>query len=88
MVAHVAGAGKLFRMPPAGGRMQVLCKATNGNAEIHCGVCGQGFILFWERESLRERTAVMGEMQETFRREHRRSPGRDAHLNGSFPALD
>ena len=47
------------------GSMQVLCKSTNGNAETHCCVCGQGFVMFWERQSRAERIQVMKEIQNT-----------------------
>ena len=65
--------------------MQVLCKRTNGNAETHCCVCGQGFVMFWDRQSRTERMAALPEIQETLRRHHRNAPGPEAHPNDSFP---
>lgn len=64
--------------------MQVLCKSTNGNAETHCCVCGQGFVMFWERQSRAERTQVMKEIQTTLRHHHRNQSGKEAHPNGTF----
>jgi hypothetical protein len=64
--------------------MQVLCKSTNGNAETHCCVCGQGFVMFWERQSRKERIEAMREIQDTLRHQHRNRPGREAHPSGSF----
>lgn len=64
--------------------MQVVCKKTGGNAELHCCVCGQGFVVFWERQSARERMAARHEIQESLRRQHRGSSGREAHPEGSF----
>lgn len=64
--------------------MQVLCGKANGNAEIHCCVCGQGFVLFWDRQSATERTATRSEIQETLRRQHRRCAGSDAHPHSTF----
>lgn len=64
--------------------MQVLCRTTNGNAEFHCSVCGQGFVLFWERESRAQRAAARAEIQETLRRHHRAAPGPQAHPQGGF----
>jgi len=66
--------------------MKVFCRRTNGNAELRCSVCGQGFVLFWERQPRTERTAMLGEIQKTMRRHHRTSPGKDAHPNGGFLA--
>lgn len=68
--------------------MQVLCKSTTGNAETHCCICGQGFIMFWDRQSRNERVAAMHEIQETLRRHHRASPGPEAHPTASFPVPD
>lgn len=65
--------------------MQVLCKATTGNAEIHCCICGLGFVMYWDRQSRRERVAALYEIQETFRRQHRNCRGPEAHPTASFP---
>jgi hypothetical protein len=64
--------------------MQVLCKSTNGNAEMHCSVCGQGFVMFWERQSRNERVECIREIQTILRRQHRSQKGPEAHPNGSF----
>ncbi len=66
--------------------MQVLCRRTNGNAEFHCGVCGQGFVMFWDRQSRTERMEMLHEIQETLRRQHRTAPGQEAHPQGGFLA--
>jgi len=34
--------------------MQVLCKASNTASDVRCNVCGQGFLVYWTRSSLRE----------------------------------
>jgi len=65
--------------------MQVLCKATDGNAETHCCVCGLGFVMFWDRQSHHERIAAQHEIQETLRRHHRSTQGPEAHPRESFP---
>jgi len=64
--------------------MQVLCKGTKGNAETQCCVCGQGFILFWERQSRMERAEVLREIKKMLLRHHRTSAGPQAHPAGSF----
>jgi hypothetical protein len=68
--------------------MQVLCKATNGNAETHCCICGQGFVMFWDRQSRNERVAALHEIQEALRRHHRTAPGPEAHPVSGFPVPD
>jgi hypothetical protein len=57
----------------------VLCKKTDGNAEFYCCVCGQGFVLFWDRQSHAERAQLRQEIQESIRLEHRSCPGPEAH---------
>jgi hypothetical protein len=64
--------------------MQVLYKITNGNAETHCGVCGQGFVMFWDRQSRSERAQALSEIQQTLRNHHRRQNGTEAHPTGGF----
>ncbi|MDR3792122.1 MAG: hypothetical protein P4L03_01960 [Terracidiphilus sp.] len=64
--------------------MQVLCKSTTGNAECHCTVCGQGFVMFWERQSRSERREAMHEIQEALLRHHREHPGPHPHPQSSF----
>jgi hypothetical protein len=64
--------------------MQVLCKSTNGNAETHCCVCGQGFVMFWERQSRTERAEALSEIQKTLRNHHRSQKGPEAHPTGGF----
>jgi len=62
-----------------GRKMQVLCKSTNGNAEIHCCVCGQGFVMFWERQSRAERLEAILDIQKTLRAQHNCQAGPQAH---------
>lgn len=66
--------------------MQVLCKRTDGDAEFHCCVCGQGFVLFWDRQSHAERAQLRHEIQESLRLEHRSCPGPEAHPQSVFLA--
>lgn len=64
--------------------MQVLCRKTSGNAETHCCVCGQGFVMFWDRQSRADRMVALHELQKTLRRHHRNREGREAHTEDSF----
>jgi hypothetical protein len=70
--------------------MQVFCKSTSGNAEVQCCVCGQGFILFWERQSRSERVAALQAIQKTLRAHHMRLAGPEVHPQTGFlvPGLD
>jgi hypothetical protein len=68
--------------------MQVLCKSTSGNAETYCCVCGQGFVMFWERQSRTERIEAIREIQNTLRHQHRNQRGKEAHPSGSFLVPD
>jgi hypothetical protein len=64
--------------------MQVFCKKTDGYAEVTCCVCGQGFVLFWDRHTSVERAVIKAEFQEILRRQHRIAPGREAHPSNEF----
>jgi hypothetical protein len=64
--------------------MQVLCKSAEENAETHCCVCGQGFVIFWERQSRAERTEALREIQKTLRGHHRDQSGPAAHPRSGF----
>jgi hypothetical protein len=64
--------------------MPVLCKKTGGNAETHCCVCGQGFVMFWDRQSRAERLAAVHEIQRVLRNHHRTSAAPAAHPSDSF----
>ena len=67
-----------------GVKMQVLCKSTNGNAECRCCICGQGFVMFWERQSRAERMESLHDIQEALRRHHHNHAGPQAHPQGGF----
>jgi hypothetical protein len=64
--------------------MQVLCKGTDGNAELHCSICGQGFVMFWERQSRTERAEAVRDIQNSLRYQHRAHRGKEAHPSGGF----
>jgi hypothetical protein len=64
--------------------MQVLCKSTGGNAELHCCVCGQGFVMFWERQSRTERREALHDIQEMLRQHHHTAPGPEVHPRTGF----
>ena len=64
--------------------MQVLCKSSNEQVETHCTVCGQGFALYWERQSKVERAQALGEIEKTLRSHHAKIAGPEAHPTRGF----
>ncbi|KAA6463043.1 hypothetical protein DYQ86_06835 [Acidobacteria bacterium AB60] len=64
--------------------MQVLCKSSNDHVETNCSVCGQGFVLFWERQTKMEKATALQEIARTLRGHHDRIGGPDAHPNRGF----
>lgn len=64
--------------------MQVWCKSSNHAAETRCSVCGQGFVLIWERHPKRERAQALAEITRTLRSHHRHQVGPEAHPERGF----
>jgi len=68
--------------------MQVICKSTDEKmeaaAETHCCVCGQGFVMFWERQTRMERAEAMREIQKVLVSHHNHSAGTKAHPDRGF----
>jgi len=59
--------------------MQVLCKTSNISIETRCEVCGQGFSLYWERQTAVEKAEMLREVEAVLRRHHRKATGMAAH---------
>lgn len=59
--------------------MQVLLKSSNEQVETCCSVCGQGFVLFWERQTKQERANALQEIDRTLRNHHGKVSGPEAH---------
>lgn len=68
--------------------MQVLCKSTSGVPDLCCSVCGQGYLLVWERQSRAERAAALKEVSKTLRGHHLNGSGPEAHPQRSFMVAD
>ena len=64
--------------------MQVLCKSSKENCETCCRVCGQGFVLYWERPSKTERAQALREIEKALRAHHYNQAGPEAHPNRGF----
>jgi hypothetical protein len=71
-----------------GKNMQVLCKSTSFTPDLCCSVCGQGFVLSWERQSRAERAAALKEISKTLRTHHLKGSGREAHPQRGFLVSD
>jgi hypothetical protein len=59
--------------------MQVLLKSTDAEAETRCSICGQGFVMFWERQTKIERTETLRLVESTLRHHHQAGPGTEVH---------
>lgn len=64
--------------------MQVLCKCSSDAANVCCSVCGQGFALYWERQTKMERAQALQEIAKALRSHHRDKSGPEAHPQRSF----
>ncbi len=64
--------------------MQVLCKSSKDAVETCCSVCGQGFVLFWERQTKMEKATALREVAKTLRSHHTRKDGPEAHPDRGF----
>jgi len=64
--------------------MQVLCKSCDESFETCCSVCGQGFVLFWERQTKMEKSYALNEIAKTLRSHHYNQAGPEAHPQKGF----
>ena len=59
--------------------MQVLLKTSESTVETRCSVCGQGFVMFWERQSKSERSEALRQIDSTLRSHHSATEGNHVH---------
>jgi len=64
--------------------MQVLLKSAESVVETRCSVCGQGFVMFWERQTRMERGEALRKIESTLRHHHETSAGPQAHPSKGF----
>ncbi len=64
--------------------MQVLCKSSDQDVETRCSVCGQGFVLYWERHTRTERAEALKEIQKTLQKQHSHQSDKAAHPDRGF----
>jgi len=62
--------------------MQITCKASEGDCDVSCPVCGQGFQIYWTRSFSGERSTRV-EIQQALLSHH----GRDRELS-AHPAVE
>lgn len=63
--------------------MQVLCKPTDASPHIQCPVCGQGFLLYWERSARDQQDGTLPSILQALR-EHHNHPGLTSHPGSPF----
>jgi len=64
--------------------MQVLCKMSMTASDVRCNVCGQGFVVYWERHSLAEQEEARALVQKQLANHHRMTDDNGAHPPQSF----
>lgn len=57
--------------------MQVLLRRSEFRQDVHCGVCGQGFRLYWESNSPAERSTMRSIVLAELRDHHSTEQGGD-----------
>ncbi|HEY0307290.1 MAG TPA: hypothetical protein VGB94_03960 [Acidobacteriaceae bacterium] len=64
--------------------MQVLCKASMTASDVRCSVCGQGFVVYWERTSPAEQADARAMVQKQIAEHHLLGSGSGAHPTTGF----
>jgi hypothetical protein len=64
--------------------MQVLVKSTSENAQTRCNVCGEGFALYWERQTQEERDEALKEVEAVLISHHASGSGVAVHPEQGF----
>ncbi len=64
--------------------MQVLCKPSDNSPDVQCPVCGQGFLLYWERSSRDQQEDTRQSIQQALRDHHADNSATEAHPGPAF----
>jgi hypothetical protein len=64
--------------------MQVLCKFSDNSPDVQCPVCGQGFLLYWERSSRDQQEDTRQSIQQALRDHHADNTAMEAHPCPAF----
>ena len=59
--------------------MQMLCKVSNCFSDVRCPVCGQGFVVFWDRSTPETHTQQRTEVRRGLRLHHAELSSAEAH---------
>jgi hypothetical protein len=64
--------------------MQVLCKLSDSSPDVHCPLCGQGFLLYWERSARDQQEATRHSIKQALRDQHIDNLAAEAHPEVAF----
>jgi hypothetical protein len=64
--------------------MQVFCKPSDSSPDVHCPVCGQGFLLFWERSSRSQQDATRQSIYQALTDHHIDGDDTSSHPDAAF----
>ncbi len=65
--------------------MQVLCERSNTASDVRCGVCGQGFLVYWDKTMRAKRVQARNAVMRALSRQHQDAmTGHDAHPETQF----
>jgi hypothetical protein len=64
--------------------MQVFCKPSDSSPDVHCPVCGQGFLLYWERSCRIQQEDTRHSIQQALRDHHLETDDSGAHPETAF----
>lgn len=64
--------------------MQLVCSSAESGSDVRCPVCGQGFLLYWTRNSPGDQPELVSVIMDALARQHSAS---DANAHDSSPAL-
>ena len=65
--------------------MQVLCERSNTGSDVRCTICGQGFLVYWQRTSPSERALARQKVILTLKEHHENEmSGHHAHPSERF----
>jgi hypothetical protein len=64
--------------------MQVVCKPSQTSSDVLCPVCGEGFLLYWERTCLNEQSQMLRDIQQALNDHHITAGEGAAHPKEAF----
>jgi hypothetical protein len=68
--------------------MQVLCQLSNTASDVHCKVCGQGFLVYWASHEHAARETARALVAETLIQHHTISLNSSVHPTAGFNVPD